>query len=145
MASNSISINQCHGQCLLNGIQEQTAARKAGNPLSIHGRNQRNHTRVQQVRLAAQLNFAAGCIAGCCYSGVGNDDAHNYYETTIESLRCDSQWRIRSKEEVAKFDPSLATPIYSFAIDTSLLNFQELLLPEPLYPPGQVKKALKGQ
>lgn len=41
--------------------------------------------------------------------------------------------------------PSLATQIYSFAIDPSLLNFEEQLLPGPLYPPGQVKKALKGQ
>ena len=38
---------------------------------------------------------------------------------------------------------SLATQIYAFAIDPSLLNFQEQLLPGPLYPPGQVKKALQ--
>ena len=38
---------------------------------------------------------------------------------------------------------SLATQIYSFAIDPSLLNFEEQVLPGPLYPPGQVKKALK--
>ena len=38
--------------------------------------------------------------------------------------------------------PTLATQIYSFAIDRSLLNFEEQLLPGPLYPPGQVKKAL---
>jgi hypothetical protein len=41
-------------------------------------------------------------------------------------------------------NPSLATQIYSFAIDASLLNFGEQLLPGPLYPPGQVKKALGG-
>jgi len=41
-------------------------------------------------------------------------------------------------------NPSLATQIYSFAIDASLLNFEEQLLPGPLYPPGQVKKALDG-
>ena len=40
-------------------------------------------------------------------------------------------------------NPSLATQIYAFAIDPSLLNFQEQLLPGPLYPPGQVKKALQ--
>ena len=40
-------------------------------------------------------------------------------------------------------NPALATQIYSFAIDPSLLNFQQQLLPGPLYPPGQVKKALK--
>ena len=40
-------------------------------------------------------------------------------------------------------NPSLATQIYAFAIDPSLLNFQEQLLPAPLYSPGQVKKALR--
>jgi hypothetical protein len=40
-------------------------------------------------------------------------------------------------------NPSLATQIYAFAIDPSLLNFQEQLLPRPLYPPGHVKKALQ--
>lgn len=40
-------------------------------------------------------------------------------------------------------NPSLATQIYSFAIDPSLINFQEQILQGPLYPPGQVKKALK--
>jgi len=37
---------------------------------------------------------------------------------------------------------SLATQIYSFAIEPSVINFEEQLLPGPLYPPGQVKKAL---
>ncbi|MGH9874222.1 MAG: hypothetical protein ACRD9S_17360, partial [Pyrinomonadaceae bacterium] len=37
---------------------------------------------------------------------------------------------------------SLATQIYSFGIDPALLNFEEQFLPGPLYPPGQVKKAL---
>jgi hypothetical protein len=40
-------------------------------------------------------------------------------------------------------NPTLATQIYSFAIDPSLLNFEAQSLPGPLYPPGQVKKALK--
>ncbi len=39
--------------------------------------------------------------------------------------------------------PGLATQIYAFAIDSSLLNLQEQLLPGPFYPPGQVKKALR--
>jgi hypothetical protein len=39
-------------------------------------------------------------------------------------------------------NPSLATQIYAFAIDASLLNVIEQFLPGPLYPPGQVKKAL---
>ena len=39
-------------------------------------------------------------------------------------------------------NPSLATQIYSFAIDPALLSFEEQFLPGPLYPPGQVKKAL---
>jgi Esterase-like activity of phytase len=39
--------------------------------------------------------------------------------------------------------PGLATQIYSFAIDPSLLNFEQQLLPGPLYPPGQVRKALR--
>ena len=40
-------------------------------------------------------------------------------------------------------NPSLATQIYAFAIDPSLVNLQEQFLPGPLYPPGQVKKALQ--
>jgi Esterase-like activity of phytase len=40
-------------------------------------------------------------------------------------------------------NPVLATQIYAFAIDPSLLNLQEQMLPGPLYPPGQVKKALQ--
>jgi hypothetical protein len=39
-------------------------------------------------------------------------------------------------------NPSLATQIYAFAIDPSLLDFQAQFLPGPLYPPGQVKKAI---
>jgi hypothetical protein len=41
-------------------------------------------------------------------------------------------------------NPSLATQIYSFAIDPSLINFSPQTLPGPLYPPGQVKKALRS-
>ena len=41
-------------------------------------------------------------------------------------------------------NPSLATQIYAFAIEPALLNFQPQFLPGPLYPPGQVKKALKS-
>lgn len=37
-------------------------------------------------------------------------------------------------------NPALATQIYSFAIDPSLLDFQQQFLPGPLFPPGQVKK-----
>ncbi len=33
-------------------------------------------------------------------------------------------------------NPSLATQIYAFAIDPSLLNFQPQLIHGPLYPPG---------
>ena len=40
-------------------------------------------------------------------------------------------------------NPSLATQIYAFAIEPTLLNFQPQFLPGPLYPPGQVKKALR--
>jgi hypothetical protein len=40
-------------------------------------------------------------------------------------------------------NPTLATQIYAFAIDPSLLNFQQQILPDPLFPPGQVKKALR--
>jgi len=42
-------------------------------------------------------------------------------------------------------NPALATQLYSFAIDSSLINVQEQVLPGPLYPPGQVKKALGGK
>jgi hypothetical protein len=34
--------------------------------------------------------------------------------------------------------PNLATQIYAFAIDDSLLSFKEQFLPLPLYPPWQV-------
>ena len=40
-------------------------------------------------------------------------------------------------------NPSLATQIYAFAIDPSLINLEAQLLRVPLYPPGQVKKALR--
>jgi hypothetical protein len=40
-------------------------------------------------------------------------------------------------------NPSLATQIYAFAIEPALINFQPQLLPDPFYPPGQVKKALQ--
>ena len=40
-------------------------------------------------------------------------------------------------------NPSLATQIYAFAIEPALLNFQQQLLPDPLFPPGQVKKLVK--
>ena len=40
-------------------------------------------------------------------------------------------------------NPGLATQIYAFAIDASLLNFERQFLPGPLYPPGQVRKALR--
>lgn len=40
-------------------------------------------------------------------------------------------------------NPGLATQIYSFAIDPTLLNYEEQVLPGPLYPPGQVKKAVQ--
>jgi Esterase-like activity of phytase len=37
-------------------------------------------------------------------------------------------------------NPTLATQIYAFAIDPSLLDYQPQVLPGPLFPPGQVKK-----
>ncbi len=37
-------------------------------------------------------------------------------------------------------NPGLATQIYAFAIDSSLINYQSQFLPGPLFPPGQVKK-----
>jgi hypothetical protein len=37
-------------------------------------------------------------------------------------------------------NPSLATQIYAFAIEPTLINFQQQILPDPLFPPGQVKK-----
>ena len=39
-------------------------------------------------------------------------------------------------------NPTLATQIYAFAIDDPLLNFERQFVAGPLYPPGQVKKAL---
>ena len=38
---------------------------------------------------------------------------------------------------------TLATQLYSFAIEPSLVNLEPQILPGPFYPPGQVKKALK--
>src|ERR1044072_2341717 len=40
-------------------------------------------------------------------------------------------------------NPTLATQIYAFAIEPALLNFQEQILPEQLFPTGQVKKLIK--
>ena len=40
-------------------------------------------------------------------------------------------------------NPALATQIYAFAIDPSLLDFQQQFLPGPLFPPGQIKKSLR--
>lgn len=40
-------------------------------------------------------------------------------------------------------NPALATQIYAFAIEPSLINFQPQIIHGPFYPPGQVKKALK--
>jgi Esterase-like activity of phytase len=40
-------------------------------------------------------------------------------------------------------NPALATQIYSFAIEPSLLNFESQFLPGPLFPPGQIKKLLR--
>ena len=42
-------------------------------------------------------------------------------------------------------NPALATQIYSFAIDQALINLEHQFLPGPLYPPGQIKKALDGR
>ena len=41
-------------------------------------------------------------------------------------------------------NPGLASQIYSFAIDPALISLEQQFLPGPLYPPGQVKKALSG-
>jgi hypothetical protein len=35
-------------------------------------------------------------------------------------------------------NPSLATQIYAFAIDASLISFRQQFVPLPLYPPWQV-------
>jgi len=40
-------------------------------------------------------------------------------------------------------NPALATQLYAFAIDASVVDYQKQLLPGPLYPPGQVRKALR--
>lgn len=40
-------------------------------------------------------------------------------------------------------NPELATQIYAFAIDPALLDFEPQSVTGPLYPPGQVKKALR--
>jgi hypothetical protein len=40
-------------------------------------------------------------------------------------------------------NPSLATQIYAFAIEPALINFQQQILPDPLFPPGQVKKLVQ--
>ncbi len=40
-------------------------------------------------------------------------------------------------------NPALATQIYAFAIEPALINFQQQILPDPLFPPGQVKKLIR--
>jgi len=40
-------------------------------------------------------------------------------------------------------NPSLATQIYAFAIDPSLIDFEPQRIPAPFYSPGQVKKVNK--
>ena len=40
-------------------------------------------------------------------------------------------------------NPTLATQIYSFAIDPSLINLEQQVFGGPFYPPGQVKKLVK--
>lgn len=41
-------------------------------------------------------------------------------------------------------NPALASQIFSFAIDPALISLEPQILPVPLYPPGQVKKAIAG-
>jgi Esterase-like activity of phytase len=40
-------------------------------------------------------------------------------------------------------NPSLATQIFAFAIEPALINFQQQILPNPLFPPGQVRKLIQ--
>lgn len=40
-------------------------------------------------------------------------------------------------------NPALASQIYSFAIDAELIDLEHQFLPGPLFPPGQVKKAVR--
>jgi hypothetical protein len=40
-------------------------------------------------------------------------------------------------------NPALDTQIFAFAIDSALINYEPQHLPGPLFPPGQVKKALR--
>ena len=46
---------------------------------------------------------------------------------------------------VTDLNPNLATQIFAFAIDGEALNlnYEEQFIPGPLYPPGQVNKALE--
>ena len=37
-------------------------------------------------------------------------------------------------------NPNLDTQLYAFAIDPSLIDFEEQFLPRPVYPPGQVPR-----
>ena len=41
-------------------------------------------------------------------------------------------------------NPGLASQIYSFAIDPALISLEQQFLPGPLYPPGQVTKAIQS-
>ena len=79
--------------------------------------------------LDAELNLAATIpekIEGLAWGPDLEDGRHVLYVISDNDL-----------------NPSLATQIYAFAIDPSLINLQQQLLPGPLYPPGQVKKALR--
>lgn len=40
-------------------------------------------------------------------------------------------------------NPEIDTQLFAFAIDPSSITLQPQVLPSPLYPPGQLKKALK--
>lgn len=41
-------------------------------------------------------------------------------------------------------NPALASQIYAFAIDSELIDLEHQFLPGPLFPPGQVKKAIRS-
>jgi len=75
------------------------------------------------------FNLAAGIaekIEGLAWGPDLEDGRHVLYVTSDNDL-----------------DPGLATQIYAFGIDASLINFERQFLPGPLFPPGQVKKGSK--
>ena len=59
-----IGIDQCGGNCLLDGLQKQSPTRKARNSFSIYCLDQRSQSYVNHFARVAEFNRAAYSLAG---------------------------------------------------------------------------------